>query len=154
MFALSTPKSGRLRTLFRRGFRGAGRMVGWAALVAAVLTLLTVVTIEPSQACPERNNPAPHATQHVAKFIAKQSAVASPAVTSAFKGSGGCCDDRSGHCHGVGAGSCCPACTAGVVAAGWTIARTFILQLDFPLLQTRAPSIDFDSQFRPPRIIL
>lgn len=153
MFALSTPKSGRFRKLACRALRDVRRVAGWAALVAAALTLFTFVTIKPSQAGPERNNRAPHSTQHVAKSIAKQSVAVSPLVKFVFKG-GGCCGDGSGHCHGVGAGSGCPTCTAGVLAAGWTIAQTLILHLDFPLLQTRAPSIEFDSQFRPPRIIL
>ena len=99
MFALSTPKSGRFRKLACRALRDVRRVAGWAALVAAALTLFTFVTIKPSQACPERNNRAPHSTQHVAKSIAKQSVAVSPLVKFVFKG-GGCCGDGSGHCHG------------------------------------------------------
>ena len=158
MFALQTQKCGRRREPASRALRGAGRIMGWAAHVVATLTLLTFVMDGPSQACPGRNkptpNPTPLVTQSAAQVIAKQSAVAPPVVKIAFKISA-CCGDGSGHRHGLaGAGACCPACSAGVIGAGWNVAQGLILHFDLSAPQMRLSSIERDTQFRPPRVIL
>ena len=155
MCALPTPKWARRHEPASRALRGAGRIMGWVAHVVATLTLLTFVMVGTSEACPGRNDPTPNLlTQSAAQFIAKQSAVASPVVKIAFKISA-CCGDGLGHCHGLaGAGSCCPACSADVVGAGWTVAQDLILHFGLPALQTYLSSIESDTQFRPPRVIL
>lgn len=154
MFAFPMPKWSRRREPGSRALPCVGRMMGRAALVVATLTLLTFVMVGTSQACPGRNNPTPLVTKSAVQVIAKQWAAASPVVKFAIENTA-CCGDGSGHCHGlVGAGSCCPACSAGVIGAGWTVAQGFILHFDLPPPQTRQSFVELDTQFRPPRVTL
>ena len=152
MSALRTLKWSRRREPAGRALRGVRRLLGWTALVAATLMLLTFVTTETSQAF--SGNPTALVTQSATQAIAKQPTAASSVVKFAIK-STGCCANGSGHCHGLAcAGACCPACSTGLIAAGWTVAQSLILQVDSPPAQASPTSTELDPQFRPPRDVL
>jgi hypothetical protein len=123
-----------------------------------MLMLVTFATVGISQACPDGDNPTalktPAATQVTAKqqVVVNQSAVTSSIIVFTVRGIA-CCG--SGHCHGYAcAGSCCPACSAGVMGAGWTAVQDFTLYFDISSQQISVSSIELDTQYRPPRTIL
>ncbi|MFH1340594.1 MAG: hypothetical protein ABIL01_05165 [Pseudomonadota bacterium] len=163
MFALRTPEWSQRRGPAGRAVRTAVSLLARAVLVVAALMLFTFVTVNASQACSGGTNPttrvaqiAQAAPQVIAKqyVIANRSALASSVIKFAVKGIG-CCGKGSGHCHGLAcAGSCCPACSAGLNVAGWTVAPSRILYGDIPPAQNPRSSTEPDAQFRPPRIIL
>lgn len=133
-----------------------------AALVVATLMLFTFACVAASQACPSvTSSTAPagknsQSAPQVAKqyTVLKRAAVASSVVKRAIK-STACCANGAGHCHGFAyAGPCCPACSAGLIVAGWRITRDVALHVGVPSLLTRLPAIESDTQFRPPRIVL
>jgi hypothetical protein len=154
MLDLRTPEWGQQRGPAGRAVRAAVRLLARAVLVVATLMLLTFVTIGASQACSDKNNPTQSITQSAIHFVAEKSTATSSVVefavnSTAFHANG------SGHCHGLAcAGSCCAACSAGVIAIGWTVARGLAPQFDIPPLYTSLSSTELDAQFRPPRIIL
>ena len=158
MFALRTPQRSPGCEPATGAIRAVSDLLGRAVLVLTTLMLFTFVTGVASQAYPSETNPtAPQIAQR-APQVAKQHAVsnraaAAPLVVKFLIKSTACCGG-SGHCHGrVCAGSCCPACTAGVIVPGWTIARDLALPFDFRPLRPPMPPTD-DTPFRPPRIVL
>jgi hypothetical protein len=163
MFALRTPEWSRRRGPAGRAVRTAFRLVARAVLVVATLMLFTFVTVDASQACSVGTKPttrvaqiAQSAPQVAAKqhVIASRSAAVSSVIKFSVKGIG-CCGKGSGHCHGLAcADSCCPACSAALNVAGWTIALSRILYADIPPAQNPRSSTELDAQFRPPRISL
>lgn len=163
MFALRTPEWSQRRGPAGRGVRTAVRLLARAVLIVATLMLFTFVTVDASQACSGGTNPAIRVAQialYAPQVIAKQHVIASRTVAASsvveFAVDGiACCGKGSGHCHGLAcAGSCCPACSAGLNVAGWTVALSRILYADIPSTQNPHSSTELDAQFRPPRIIL
>ena len=160
MLALRTPEWDQRREHAGRAASAAVRLLVQIGFIVATLMLLTFVTVETSQACSTGTNPTGRVARDAPQIAAKQHAIAnrSAAATSivnfAIHGAG-CCGKETGHCHGLAcAGACCPVCSAGLVVGGWAAARSAILHVDIPALQTPLPSIELDTQFRPPRIIL
>lgn len=163
MVALRTPEGSQRRGPAGRAAGTAVRLLAGAVLVVATLMLFTFVTVDASQACSGGTKPttrvaqiAQAAPQVIEKqqVIANRSAVASSVIKFSVKGIG-CCGKGSGHCHGFAcAGSCCPACSAGLNVAGWTVALSRILYADIPPAQNLRSSTEIDAQFRPPRIVL
>jgi hypothetical protein len=158
MFAWRTPHLSRRCEPAVSALYTAGRLLGWATLVVAALMLLMFVTVETSQACPARNNEAPVATRNTTQAFAKQQvtanqSVASPSVIMFAIKDTTCCGKSSGYCHGL-AGSCCPACFAGLSAAAWTVGLSSIVRIDGLLAHKPLSSSNLDTQFRPPREVL
>lgn|SRR5574338_927195 len=158
MFSLRTPNLDLSRQPADGAFHALCRLLAAAVLVAVTVILFMFVTVERSQACRGENNPtvsfAPTATQGIAKqqIIENRLAATSSAIKFAIKRIA-CCG--SGHCGGFACvGSCCPACSAGVVITGWTDIQNFSLHVDIPPPQMHVSSIELDTQFRPPRTIL
>ena len=149
MVASRIPEWGRRREAADRRSRVAGRLLAWVTHVVAALTLLTLVTVGTSQACPAENNPPLPATQGATgtQSATQLGAAQSPAEPSALKcviNGNACCANGAGHCHG----------SAGLIIAEWLAAQNVILRVDIPPLQTPPSSSGPDTQFRPPRIIL
>ena len=153
MFASRTPQRSPRREPAASAVRAVSDLLARAILVVATLTLFTFVTVVASQACSSGTKPTADVTQ--IPQTAPQVVVSNGTVVKFVIKSTACCDRGSGHCHGLAcAGSCCPACTAGVIVAGRTIARDLALHFDFLPLQPAMPSTELDAQFRPPRIVL
>ena len=139
--------------------RTVGDLLAHATLVVAALMLFTFASVVASQACPNGTDSAAPARQ-VAQSAPQIATVLKRAAlaTSVFKltiKSTGCCGNGVGHCPGLAcAGSCCPACSAGLIIAGWSATRNVVSHVDVPPLQTPMSSPESDPQFRPPRIVL
>ena len=160
MVALQTPEWGQRREPAGTAVRTVGHLLARAALVVVTLMLFTFVTVGTSQACLGGTNPATRIARSSPQVIAQQdvvargAAVASSLVNFAIKGTG-CCGKGSGHCHGLAcAGSCCPACSAGLNVVGWTVARVPTPHFIIAPLHAPLSSPELDTQFRPPRITL
>lgn len=158
MFALRTSQLGRPREPANGTLRVVGHLLVRAVLIAATLMLFTFATVETSQACSGDDDDAasftPIASQDIAtqQVIENQSIVMPSGIKFAIK-SNACC--ASGHCRGLGcAGSCCPACSAGVDVTGWTGLLNFTSRFEILLSHVHVSSIELDTQFRPPRTSL
>lgn len=143
----------------RAAVRGCRRLAGWVAVVAAVVTLVTFAAIGPSQACPNKYNlpqvstridNAQSLTTQSPSYKAAQPSAATPwSVGSAERS---CCGASPGHCHSpAGTGSCCPACTAAIIASGWSISHNLSPHIVVAPLRASLASTGADGQFRPPR---
>ena len=141
---------------------GLRRLAGWVAVVVAVFTLVTFATVGTSQACPGKNNPSQSAAQSASvPSVVAQSLiykVARPSTAAPWVigfGDKPCCGNWPGHCHcPAGAGFCCPACSAGIIIAGWSISREPTPYVAVAHVHASLSSIESDSQFRPPRSTL
>lgn len=162
MFASRAHVWDRRRSCVRVVVRRVGRSLSRAAVVAAALIVVTFATATGSQACSDNNSRTlPVAqTKHSASVVVQSAPqdVAKRSLTAAFRvqlavANGDCCVNPSGYGHGLAsAGTCCSACHAGVAAARPAVApvptRRFTLAAA-PL--ALLPSIELDTQFRPPR---
>lgn len=143
MFTWRTPEWGQRRERAARVLRTGGNLLARAALVVATLILVTFVTVETSQACSRKNDPAPLATQSATQVVAKQLSAEPWGIQFAIQ-STDCCVNCSDHCHS----------SAGLVAADRPVAQTHALQGNISSPQMPLSSIVSDAQFRPPRITL
>jgi hypothetical protein len=151
MVALRTPQWGPGRKPAGNAVWAVSNLLARAVLVVATLMMFTFASVAASQACPSGTSPTAHVRQIAqnAPQVAKRAAVASSVVKLAV------CANGAGHCHGLAcAGSCCPACSAGMIVAGRSVTRDVASSFYLPPLQTPPPSIESDAQFRPPRIVL
>jgi hypothetical protein len=159
MVASATPRSDRQCQPTGAAWHGIRGMAKRVAILLALVAFATFVTAGTSQACLDKSNSPqlaaqidthPSATVHnPAPKIAQLSSVALWNIGFAR---GLCCGNSQGHCHSpAGAGSCCSACMAAVIAAGCSITRNPTLNLVVTPLQACLSSIEFGGQFRPPR---
>lgn len=163
MLALRTPEWSQRRGPAGRAVRSAFHLLARAVLVVAALMLFTFVSVDASQACSGGTKPTTGVAQIgqvASQVVAKQhvttnrSAETSSVIKFSVKGIG-CCGKGAGHGNGSAcADSCCPACSAGLNVAGWTVALSHILYADVPPGQNPRSSTELDAQFRPPRILL
>ena len=129
--------------------RLARRMFSRTAIVGLMLTIFTLVTTNVSQACPGTDDPTPPVTQISIPHVATNS-VASSSVSHTASNSVSCC----GHCQGASFGSCCPACSAGMLVGSWAPLHDDVLRAEVLPARTRLTSTAFGKQFRPPRLFL
>ena len=168
MFPWRTPRRGRRAGSPARAWRFAGCLALRTAKLAVTLALVTFVTAGVSQACSQKDGSAPADVQITHQIAARDAQVAhqttverhiieikSAEVSSVVKFgviNTNCCANGAGHCHGHGcAGSCCAACSSGLIAAGWSIVQGPSLHDDFPCVQPSFHPTELESQFRPPR---
>lgn len=138
---------------------GAGRIRGgvlsWVALVSATVTIVMLLSVGASQACPPEKDPT--------SFVAQAATISQNATQMVTDSYGvakftidhkSCCGRLFGHSHGLTcAGTCCPACSAGMITAGWAAGLDFVLDFDNPLPPIGLSMAELDTQFRPPRAV-
>ena len=156
MFALRAPKWNGQREPAVGAGGGAARWLSRAVVVVALALLLAMLTVSVSQACVTGAPPigrvaqsAPQvAKQHGATNLASAAvSVVKPAILqAAFVGA-------VGHGHGL-VGSCCCACSAVLVAEGWSLTRNLDLHRELLPQQKLPLSAELNAQFRPPRTAL
>jgi len=153
MFASQTQGSGQPSKDSPKPRRRVNPAARWLVAFGALLFLL--LTPEPSHACANRADRLSN-TPHLAVTHATRWAIASSHGAAAVISSrSACCGEKkSHHCGGSQAGSCCPACTAGLFVTDYV----FFPKLP-PLADFFPPEINFspaplDEQFRPPRTAL
>jgi len=103
-----------------------------------------LLTVGGSLASPPNAGSTAFVAQTATQMVAKSSSAASSVVNFAIK-------DTS--CLPY-AGTCCAACSAGMIAAGWAAAQDFVLHFDITPPLIGLSSAELDTQFRPPRLFL
>lgn len=134
----------------------AGRASRSLVLLGAVLAMFMLLSHGVARACQEGNEPgspvAYTAVETATGYVAAAWATASPAFKSASDlGSAGSGCHGLSRCNGACcAGSCCPACTAGIIAAPWVETHGLCQQASNGRALTLVASTKPDAQFRPP----
>ncbi len=133
--------------------RVAGSLLIYWALFGAMLAFFMFLTAGESQACQQHHKASPHVARSTLQVVGQASRTDAASVKVASANTlRGCLGPR--RCHGLCcAGSCCPACTAGIVLESWAPTDRDPRCIDTPFFYTSLPSTEFDALFRPPRLM-
>ncbi len=134
--------------------RVASTLLAQKGLVSATLILFMFLAVSPSQACEFESNFPPPTARIAPQIVAQPLATVSGAVVFAVVNTAcGCLG--AGHCHGLcWACSCCPACSAGMIAESWVPTSHSPQRIAISFFHTPLPSTESDALFRPPRLFV
>jgi hypothetical protein len=123
-------------------------------LVGTTLMLLVLLTVGASQACQFESNLISPTARSAAQIVTQRSTIGSAvtqfAIMNASVGSLG-----ADHCDSLCcAGTCCAACSAGIIVESWIPTRGSLQCINIPFGHTPLPSTESDAVFRPPRLFV